>query len=74
MEDSKKPQMRRDYAAGADGEQDVTAGPAEARPREEQEIANEAHSEREWGDDQDIDTAGMVPGNKATDDDEPTGL
>ena len=32
------------------------------------------HSEREWGGDQDIDTAGMVPGNKATDDDEPTGL
>ena len=32
------------------------------------------HSEREWGGDQDIDTAGMVPGNKATDDDEPTGF
>ena len=32
------------------------------------------HSEREWGGDQDIDTAGMVPGNKATDNKEPTGF
>ena len=33
------------------------------------------HSEREWGGDQDIDTAGMVPGNMATDDDnEPGGF
>jgi hypothetical protein len=32
------------------------------------------HSEREWGGDQDIDTAGMIPGNKATEDDEPTGM
>jgi len=32
------------------------------------------HSERAWGGDQDIDTAGMVPGNKATDDDEPKGF
>ena len=37
--------------------------------------AQSDHSEREWGGDQDIDTAGMIPGNKATDDsDEPTGL
>ena len=32
------------------------------------------HSEREGGGDQDIDTAGQVPGNKATDDKDPTGL
>ena len=32
------------------------------------------HSERAWGGDQDIDTAGMIPGNKATDNDEPTGF
>jgi hypothetical protein len=32
------------------------------------------HSEREGGGDQDIDTAGMIPSNKATDDDEPTGM
>ena len=32
------------------------------------------HSEREWGGDQDIDTAGMIPGNKATDSDEPGGF
>ena len=32
------------------------------------------HSEREGGDDQDIDTAGMVPGNKATKNTEPTGF
>jgi hypothetical protein len=32
------------------------------------------HSERAWGGDQDIDTAGMVPGNKATEDDEPKGF
>ena len=32
------------------------------------------HSEREWGGDQDIDTAGMVPGNKATDNNEPGGF
>jgi hypothetical protein len=31
------------------------------------------HAERTWGGDQDIDTAGMIPGNKATDDKEPTG-
>jgi hypothetical protein len=86
-------QQRRDYAAGADGEQDVTAGPTEAEetPRpakqertrkrqgstdtdeqsqpQEQEVAHDGqadHSEREWGGDQDIDTAGMIPGNKAT--------
>jgi hypothetical protein len=33
-----------------------------------------AHSEREWGGDQDIDTAGQVPDNKATDDKEPVGF
>ena len=32
------------------------------------------HSERAWGGDQDIDTAGMVPGNKATNNKEPTGF
>jgi hypothetical protein len=31
-------------------------------------------SERAWGGDQDIDTAGMIPGNKATEDDEPGGM
>lgn len=30
------------------------------------------HSERAWGGDQDIDTAGQVPGEMATDDDEAT--
>ena len=32
------------------------------------------HSEREWGGDQDIDTAGQVPGEKATDVDDATGF
>ena len=33
------------------------------------------HSEREWGGDQDIDTAGQVPGEMATDrDDDATGF
>jgi hypothetical protein len=32
------------------------------------------HSERAGGGDQDIDTAGMVPGNKATKNTEPTGF
>jgi hypothetical protein len=32
------------------------------------------HSEREWGGDQDIDTAGQVPGNMATDVDDATGF
>jgi hypothetical protein len=32
------------------------------------------HSEREWGGDQDIDTAGQVPGNMATDIDDATGF
>ena len=59
--------QRRDYAAGADGEQDVNVGSA-AAPKGKKD-----HSERESGGDQDIDTAGMVPGNKATDDEEPTG-
>lgn len=36
--------------------------------------AKRDHSERAWGGDQDIDTAGMIPGNKATDRDEPTGF
>jgi hypothetical protein len=31
------------------------------------------HSEREWGGDQDIDTAGQVPGEMATDIDDVTG-
>jgi hypothetical protein len=74
MENFKKAQIRSHYAAGADGEQDVNAGPAEMKPQKEQEIANDDHSEAEWGGDQDIDTAGLVPGNKATDEDEPTGL
>ena len=49
--------------------------PDEQRPPHEQEVARGQadHSEREWGGDQDIDTAGMIPGNKATEDDEPTG-
>ena len=32
------------------------------------------HSEREWGGDQDIDTAGQVPGEMATDDEDGTGF
>jgi hypothetical protein len=32
------------------------------------------HSEREWGGDQDIDTAGQVPGEMATDIDDGTGF
>ncbi len=88
---------RGDYAAGADGEQGVTPGPAkDDKPVPDGQLGpdeisepdellrnNEAklhlenaqpdHSEREWGGDQDIDTAGMIPGNKATDDHEPTG-
>ena len=32
------------------------------------------HSEREWGGDQDIDTAGQVPGEMATDEDDATGF
>lgn len=92
---------RQDYVAGADGEQDVTAGPGAAEGQlgpdeisEPDEVVRNAdakrhleseadhserqpqrdHSEREWGGDQDIDTAGMVPGNKATDGKEPTGF
>jgi hypothetical protein len=34
--------------------------------------ARRDHSEREGGGDQDIDTAGQIPGNKATDSKEPT--
>lgn len=44
-----------------------------AVPRDKETAAPD-HSEREWGGDQDIDTAGMIPGNKATEDDEPTGM
>jgi hypothetical protein len=32
------------------------------------------HSERPDGGDQDVDTAGMIPGNKATDSKDPTGF
>jgi hypothetical protein len=32
------------------------------------------HSEREWGGDQDIDTAGQVPGEMVTDEDDATGF
>jgi hypothetical protein len=49
----------------------------EQKQPQEREVAHDGqadHSEREWGGDQDIDTAGMIPGNKASDDDEPTGL
>ena len=42
-----------------------TAGDHADRPRRD-------HSEREGGGDQDIDTAGQVPGNKAADSKSPT--
>jgi hypothetical protein len=48
--------IRKNYVAGADGDQDVDA--SAAVPGEE---AQPDHSERQWGGDQDIDTAGQVP-------------
>ena len=44
-----------------------TANDHSDRPRRD-------HSEREAGGDQDIDTAGQIPGNKATDDKDATGF
>jgi hypothetical protein len=52
---------RTDYVAGANGDQDVDASDA-ADPQPD-------HSEREWGGDQDIDTAGQIPGEMVTDPD-----
>jgi hypothetical protein len=54
---SNRPEERTDYCAGADGTQHVDTS----------EAAAPDHSERAAGDDQDIDTAGMIPGNRATD-------
>jgi hypothetical protein len=48
---------RTDYRAGADGTQQVETSVAGARD----------HSEPSGGGDQDIDTAGLIPGNRATD-------
>jgi len=44
-----------------------------ADERTRREAPQPDHSERAGGDDQDIDTAGMVPGDKATDNKTPTG-
>lgn len=44
---------------------------------QDRDVANDErtdHSEREWGGDQDIDTAGQVPGEMATDVDDATGF
>ena len=65
--------QRKNYTAGASGEQQVSLegqmGPDEIDDPEELAKNQEAkmHSEREVAGDQDIDTAGMIPGNKATD-------
>jgi hypothetical protein len=64
---------RKNYTAGASGEQNVSLdgqmGPDEIDDPDELARNQEAkmHSEREVAGDQDIDTAGMIPGNKATD-------
>jgi hypothetical protein len=52
---------------GGEQGQSGTADDHSDRPRRD-------HSEREGGSDQDIDTAGQVPGNKATDNKEPVGF
>lgn len=66
--------QRQDYTAGATGEQQISLegqmGPDEISEPEEVVRNNEAkdHSERASAStDQDIDTAGQIPGNKATD-------
>ena len=72
-EDANDRGQRSNYTAGASGEQQVSLegqmGPDEISDPEELTKNQEAkmHSEREVGSDQDIDTAGMIPGNKATD-------
>jgi hypothetical protein len=61
--------------------------PERARPGKDRDVANDDpsthgsgtdtgpdHSEREWGGDQDIDTAGQVPGEMVTDKDDATGF
>ena len=52
-----RPEKRTDYSAGADGTQQVNTHDEHAPD----------HSERAGGGDQDIDTAGMIPDDKATD-------
>ena len=54
---------------GEQGEQSDTADDHSKRPMKPRD-----HSDRQGGGDQDIDTAGQVPGNKATDSKEPTGF
>jgi hypothetical protein len=54
---AERPGKRTDYSAGADGTQHVNT-PEEGSPD---------HSERAWGGDQDIDTAGMIPEEKKPD-------
>jgi hypothetical protein len=72
-DDANDRRQRKNYTAGADGEQQVSVdgqmGPDEIDDPEELAKNQEAkmHSEREVAGDQDIDTAGMIPGNKATD-------
>jgi hypothetical protein len=55
---------------GEQGEQQDTADDKSDRPME----PRKDHSERSGGGDQDIDTAGMVPGNKATKNTDATGF
>jgi hypothetical protein len=54
---------------GEQGQQQDTADDHSERPVKPQED----HSERSGGGDQDIDTAGMVPGNKVTKNTDATG-
>lgn len=72
MDNNQRPQRERE---NRHGEREVANDDAGIdRPGTGTGPVQADHSEREGGGDQDIDTAGMVPGNKATDDDEPTGL
>jgi hypothetical protein len=54
-------------------ERDVAHDDSNAR-ESETNAGRKDHSEREWGGDQDIDTAGQVPGEMATDVDDATGF
>jgi hypothetical protein len=60
---------------GEQGEQSDTADDHSERPMKpaRRQEPQKDHSERSGGGDQDIDTAGLVPGNKATPNTEPTG-
>ena len=55
-----------------EGDVDRDVAHDDSRARKSDVEGAKVHSEREWGGDQDIDTAGQVPGEMATDDDEAT--